>query len=115
MIQADIQDQVFDVQTTYGDLPQRVYDVQQYLWQLENEVKQKSEELKKIKDGLCKIMLEHNVASFSTPIMKLTKVEPKPRRSFDTDAFKFEYPDLYERFQKETPVKPSIRITFNEQ
>ena len=112
LFQADKANEAFDIQTTYGDLPQRVYDVQQYLFNLEKEVKAKSDELKKIKDGLCEIMLERGIKSFTTPIMSLTSVTPKPRKSFDSEAFKFEYPELFEKFQKESPVKPSVRITF---
>lgn len=112
LIEADKADTTFDIQQMYGDLPQKVYDVQQYLFNLEQEVKAKSEEMKKIKDGLCAIMLERGIKSFTTPIMSLTTITPKPRKSFDTEALKFEYPDLYEKFLKETPVKPSVRITF---
>ena len=112
LMDADKNNLPFDIQSTYGDLPQKVYDVQAYLYNLEQEVKAKSEEMKKIKDGLCAIMLERGIKSFTTPIMSLTTITPKPRKSFDTEALKFEYPDLYEKFLKETPVKPSVRITF---
>lgn len=112
LIEADQKDETFDIQKLYGDLPEKVYNVQQYLFNLEKEVKAKSDELKKIKDGLCEIMLERGIKSFTTPIMSLTSVTPKPRKSFDSEAFKFEYPELFEKFQKESPVKPSVRITF---
>ena len=114
LIEADCKDEEFDIAKTYGDLPQKVYDVQQYLAMLEADVKKKTEELKTIKDGLCKLMLERNIVSFSTPILKLTRVVPTPRKTLDTNSLKEKYPEIYNEFLKESTVKPSIRITYKE-
>jgi len=112
LIEADINDQSFDVTTTYGDLPQKVYDVQTYLYELEELVKTKTEELKRIKDGLCQLMLERNIKSFTTPVLKMTTVTPKPRETFDAKTFAAEHPDLYKQYVKKGEVKASVRITY---
>lgn len=112
LIDADLNDKVFDMQRAYGDLPERVYDVQVYLRDLEAEVKAKSAELKAIKDGLCNIALEHGVKQFTTEVMQMTTVTPKPRETFDAKAFAEDHPDLYKQYIRKSEVKPSIRITY---
>ena len=112
LIEADCKDEEFDITKTYGDLPQKVYDVQQYLAMLEADVKKKTEELKTIKDGLCKLMLDKGIKRFTTPVMQLTTVTPAPKQTFDSKKFKDDYPELYGKYLKTSEVKPSIRITF---
>ena len=112
LIEADCKDEEFDIAKTYGDLPQKVYDVQQYLAMLEADVKKKTEELKTIKDGLCKLMLDKGIKRFTTPVMQLTTVTPAPKQTFDSKKFKDDYPELYSQYLKTSEVKPSIRITF---
>lgn len=112
LIEADCKDEEFDIAKTYGDLPQKVYDVQQYLAMLEADVKKKTEELKTIKDGLCKLMLNKGIKRFTTDVMQLTTVTPAPKQTFDSKKFKDDHPELYSKYLKTSEVKPSIRITF---
>lgn len=112
LFNADAEDKPFEISKTYGDLPAKVYDVQQYLYDLEMEVKAKTEELKAIKEGLCSLMIERGVKSFSTQVLKMTAVTPKPRETFDTKRFAAEHPELYKEYVKIGNVTPSIRITY---
>ena len=114
LIDADVNDKTFDMSTTYGELPARVYDVQTYLAQLEAEVKTKTEELKQIKEGLCKMMLEMGIKKFTTTVLQMTTVTPKPKKTFDVKAFAEEHPDIYEQYVRESEVKPSVRITYKQ-
>ena len=45
--------------------------------------------------------------------VKLTRVLPQKKVSFDSKAFKEKYPDLYKEFCKESEVAGSLRITVN--
>ena len=112
LIKADLADEEYDIEKTYGNLPQKVADIQEYLFNLESEVKAKSEELKQIKDGLCQMMLERGIKSFTTDRIKMTTVTPKPRETFDTKSFQNLHPDLYSKFIKIGECKPSVRITY---
>ena len=112
LIDSDLHDMPFDIAQTYGDLPTKVYDVQQYLANLEAEVKAKTEELKQIKDGLCQIMLEKGIKKFTTNVLQMSTVTPKPRETFDSKAFAADHPDLYKQYMKTGEVKPSVRITY---
>jgi len=112
LIDSDQKDLPFDIAQTYGDLPAKVYNVQQYLANLEAEVKAKTEELKQIKDGLCQIMLEKGIKKFTTNVLQMSTVTPKPRETFDSKAFAADHPDLYKQYMKTGEVKPSVRITY---
>lgn len=112
LIDSDLKDLPFDIQQTYGTLPAKVYDVQQYLADLEAEVKAKTEELKQIKEGLCQMMLEKGIKKFTTTVLQMTTVTPKPRETFDSKAFAADHPDLYKQYVKTGEVKPSVRITY---
>lgn len=113
LIQADLSDERYEVEKIYGNLPQRVAEVEDYLFHLESEVKAKTEELKQIKDGLCQMMLERGIKSFETDRVKMTTITPKPRESFDAKSFQVEHPDLYQQYVKVGgESKPSVRITY---
>lgn len=112
LIDADTNGYPFDITMTYGELPQRVYDVQEYLRWLDNDVKTKTEELKTIKERLCAMMLDRGIKKFTTDVLQMTTVTPKPKKTFDSKTFAAEHPDLYEQYVYESDVKPSIKITF---
>lgn len=112
LIKADVNDYRFDIRDTYGDVPQRVYEVQSYLKWLDEDVKKKTEELKAIKDRLCAMMLEKGIRKFTTDVLQMTTVTPKPKKAFDSKTFASDHPELYEQYVHESEVKPSIRITF---
>lgn len=113
LIKADLANESFEVEKTYGNLPQRVAEVEDYLFQLESDVKEKTEELKRIKDGLCQMMLERGIKSFETDRIKMTTVTPKPREGFDSKSFQTDHPDLYQQYVKVGgESKPSVRITY---
>jgi len=113
LIAADKDHVPFDINATYGDLPQKVYDVQQYMRQLEDEVKRKTDELKQLKEGLCNMMLERGIKTFTTSTIQMTTVQPKASEKFDSKAFAEDHPDLYKQYLKVGSVpKPSIKITY---
>lgn len=112
LFKADATDKTFDITKTYGSLPVKVAEIEEYLARLDAEVKQKTDELKQIKDGLCQLMLDNGVKKYSTTRLQMTTVTPKPKKTFDAKAFQQDHPDLYEEYVKESEVKPSIRLTF---
>ena len=112
LINADINDEEFDVTKTYGNLPAKVAAVQDYLFNLEEEVKAKTEELKNIKEGFCQLMLQNNLKSFQTDRIQMTVSVPKASEKFDSKKFAEDHPDLYKQYLKKgAEPKPSIRIT----
>lgn len=46
--------------------------------------------------------------------VKMSYVEASKKKTFDSTAFKKDHEDLYKQYQKETKVKPTVRITIDE-
>lgn len=111
LIKADTENTSFDITKYYGPVPAAVNKVEDYLANLANTVKEKTEEMNRIKDGLCQLMLDNGVKQYSSVRIQLTTVTPKPRKVFDSTAFKKDHTDLYEQYCKETETKPSVRLT----
>lgn len=113
LISCDLSDETFSVEKFYGNLPAKVSEVEDYLHELDNLVREKQMEYKMIKEGLLRLMIDNNVKSFDSGHTKLTRVMPQKRVSFDEERFKSEHPDIYKDYQtKVTTMKDSIRITY---
>lgn len=114
LIECDRNDTAFDITKFYGNLPAKLFDVEVYMKELDTLVREKTEELKNIKEGLLALMVEHNIKSFDNGRTRLTRVLPQQRTSFNTDKFRKDHPDLYKEYNnKVIQTKDSIRITFN--
>lgn len=111
LIRADIADSTFDIAKFYGPIPMAVSKVEDYLSTLAAEVKAKTDELNKIKEGLCQLMMDNGVKQYSSVRIQLTTVTPKPRKAFDSASFKKDHEDLYEQYCKTSETKPSVRLT----
>ncbi len=112
LIECDLNDVPFDVTQTFGNLPQKVADVEEYMRNLADEIETKQNEYNLIKEGLIKLMEENDVKSYTSEHIRLTKVASKPKEMFDTKRFKADNPELAKEYTKITVAKPSIRITF---
>ena len=55
-------------------------------------------------------MLKNSVKNFETDRLKLSVRAESTRQTFDSKALKEDYPALYEKYLKETIVKPSLTI-----
>ncbi len=115
LMDADRNGTVFDVADYYGDFPSRVSQAEDYMAWLQTMIKERTEEFNRIKDGLCSMMTELGIKSYSSRRLQMTVVTPKPRESFDTARFKAENPELYREYIKTADTKPSVRITIKEQ
>lgn len=111
LIRADIADSTFDIAKFYGPVPMAVSKVEDYLSTLAAEVKAKTDELNKIKEGLCQLMIDNGVKQYSSVRIQLTTVTPKSRKTFDSASFKKDHEDLYEQYCKTSETKPSVRLT----
>ena len=86
----------------------RVNDIMKELKEIERDIKELEERQKKLKDELDK-MFPSDV-NFSTPFGKISKYTVQSNR-FDSKAFRFEHPDLYDKYIKQKEYT-SLRITF---
>lgn len=111
LIQSDINNAQFNIKKNYGAVSAAVSKVEDYIAELSLLVKEKSDELDQIKAGLCKLMLDNHVKQYDSLRLKLTTVTPKPRQTFNTKAFKADYPDLYNKYITTSTISPSIHMT----
>lgn len=74
-------------------------------------LEQRAQEIReKIKDE----MERRGILDVRVGDVKITYVSGTVRRSFDSKTFKAEHEDLYKQYQKDVEVKPSVRITIQE-
>lgn len=67
------------------------------------------------KDSLKRAMVEHDVKSWDTGVLKATITPAGIKKSFDTKRFQSEHPELYKQYIKETETAASIRITLRKE
>ena len=111
LIDADQKDEVFDISKAYGNLPMQFASVENEVARLEKQVKELQERQKTLKEGLYSLMEEAGVKSWTGSKVKLTRVLPTTKTSFDSKAFKEAHPDLFKEFSKESTSAGSLRIT----
>ena len=111
LIDADQKDEVFDIAKAYGNLPMQFASVENEVARLEKQVKELQERQKTLKEGLYSLMEEAGVKSWTGSKVKLTRVLPTTKTSFDSKSFKADHPKLYEKYLKESTSAGSLRIT----
>lgn len=111
LIECDKEDQPFDIQKIYGNLPIKFAQVESEVARIETEVKRLQETQKLLRDGLYKLMEDANVKSWSGSKVKLTRVLPTTGKTFDSKRFEQEHPELYKEYLKESVRSGTLKIT----
>lgn len=79
-----------------------------HLAQIEKQFKEMDSQRKELKSTILKSMEEYDVQSFDNDIFSISCRKPSTVRTFDTNAFKKDYPDLYEKYLKESTRPSSV-------
>ena len=111
LIDADQKDEAFDIAKAYGNLPMQFASVENEVARLEKQLKELQDRQKTLKEGLYTLMEEAGVKSWTGSKVKLTRVLPTTKTSFDSKSFKEAHPDLFKEFSKESTSAGSLRIT----
>lgn len=77
-------------------------------------LKQTEERIDKLKKGMEAIMQENNIKKYDGKELTITLAAPSKVKTFDSKAFKEEYPDIYEAFCKTSERKGGIRFKIKE-
>lgn len=64
----------------------------------------------KFSDEVLKVMQENGDKSYKTESLSVTRVLEQTKKSFDSKKFKEDYPELYEKYQKESITKEHLLI-----
>lgn len=72
------------------------------------------EQEKEIRKQFTTAMDAYGVKSFDNGLLKVTFVPATSRKGLDSKKLQKEHPEIYDAYQKETPVKASVRISLKE-
>lgn len=111
LFEADAEDKPFDINITYGDLPDKVAAAEDEIVRIESTISELTEKSKAIKADMYELLERYNKPSYTGARVRLTKVLPTEKESFDTAKFKAEHPDMYAQYLKKTTTSGSLRIT----
>lgn len=77
----------------------------------EDEKKKAEQREALLRESLMKAMVENGFTEYSTDRIKVTYVAETTRTTLDSKAVKENCPDIYEKYQKTSTIKPTLRIT----
>lgn len=77
---------------------------------IENQLKQLTEQKKAITDGVMKAMVQAGIYTWKGEKVSITRKTASTRKSFDKERFEKDYPGVYDKYIKESPVSESILI-----
>lgn len=88
----------------------RLAEIEDYLADFKARAKAMEDEKAQLTEGLLDIMEQRNVKTYKTDRLTLTRIDAHTSPKFDSTTFKRDYPQMYERYVKESNVKRSLRI-----
>nr|DAO93277.1 MAG TPA: Protein of unknown function (DUF2800) [Caudoviricetes sp.] len=93
-----------------NDLPSKVSNVEESVYQLIEMKKTLDEQMNKFKSQLLELMKEAKADNIKGDLITITRKKAYQRELFDAKAMKDKYPDVYDEFVKLSDVKESIQI-----
>lgn len=93
-----------------NDLPAKVSNVEESVYQLIEMQKTLDEQMNKFKSQLLELMKEAKADNIKGDLITITRKKAYQRESFDAKALKEKYQDVYDEFVKVSDVKESIQI-----
>ena len=85
-------------------------DVVQEVIRIERELKELKEKQTELREGLLKQMQDHNIKSFKTDGLSLTRKLATTKTSLDSKMLQEKYPEIYNECLKTSEVKESLLI-----
>lgn len=77
---------------------------------IETQLKALTEQKKALTDGIMKAMVGAGLYSWKGDKVSITRKTASVRKSFDKDKFETDYPGVYDKYIKESPVSESLMI-----
>lgn len=93
---------------------QEVIELENLIKYCESQKKNAEERSKKLKEVILKEMEDRNLQSIEKDGIKITYVSPTTRKTIDSTALKKDYPEIAEKYTKETTIKATLRITWED-
>lgn len=93
---------------------QEVIELENLIKYCESQKKNAEERSKKLKEVILKEMEDRNLQSIEKDGIKITYVSPTTRKTIDSTALKKDYPEIAEKYTKETQIKATLRISWED-
>ena len=110
LLQCEIEGRIFKNPIPAPKVPSRIYDVENFLIDLDTQAKEIESKRKELLEGILKEMEKANVDKWETEKIRLTRRKATTYERFDSKSFKEFNPDLYQQFVKVSKVKSSITL-----
>ena len=91
-------------------LPEKWRSMEQEMAHIAAQAKYWADRKKELTDGLMREMVKAGAYSWKGDTVSVTRKRDYVRRDFDRKAFEADYPGLYEKYIKETPVVGSVTL-----
>lgn len=88
-------------------------DFSEEVARVKNQLKALKDLDQKYNDMIREAMEQYGVVKIETENLNVTYVQPTEKETFDSKAFKKDFPELYDEYVKMTPVKASLRVKVN--
>ena len=92
------------------NLPSVLSQAEKMVIDIESQLKSLAEQKKAIQDAIMQAMVKEGMYSWKGDRVSITRKTASTRKSFDKDRFEIDYPNVYEKYIKETPVSESLLI-----
>lgn len=77
---------------------------------LETQLKALTEQKRALQDGLMRAMVKCGLYNWKGEKVSITRKTASTRKSFDKEKFELDYPNIYDKYIKESPVSESLLI-----
>lgn len=98
----------------YGEecetLPSVIPEMEALVVDVETRLKRLTEQKKALMDGLMRAMVKEGIYAWKGEKMSITRKTASTRKSFDKEKFEEDYPSIYDKYVKETPISESLLI-----
>jgi hypothetical protein len=97
-----------------SELPAQYAEIEGYIEDILYQYNYWKEEKSKLTDGVLGEMIKRGDYKWEGENVTITRKMDSIRKSFDTASFSKDYPELYAKYIKETPVVGSVTIKTKE-
>lgn len=111
LFEAERNNTEYAVTPVNADKLQALEEIEEYIKNIEETKKEYEKQAEEMRSAILEEMKKTGTQSLETDKIKLTYVAPFTRSSIDSKKLKEEMPEVYEKYQKETTVKESLKIT----
>ena len=91
-------------------MPILLPEVEGLIIDIESQLKALTEQKKALTEGVMKAMVKEGLYAWKGDKVSITRKTASVRKSFDKDKFEEDYPGVYDKYIKETPVSESLLI-----